>query len=73
VCECVGFCDVWVCVCVRFVLCVSFGNMCNCTYSVLNCLYSVFCIVPLKYTFSYMFCLYCHRLTTQLQLIIIMK
>jgi hypothetical protein len=25
---------VWVCVCVRFVLCASFGNMCTCVFCI---------------------------------------
>jgi hypothetical protein len=52
-------------------MCVSFGNMCTCIYCVLYCLYCVFCIVSFMYIFSYLFCLYCHRVTNQLQLIII--
>jgi hypothetical protein len=36
VCVCVcGFCNVWVCVCVGFVMCVNFGNMCTCIYCIL--------------------------------------
>jgi hypothetical protein len=75
------FCNVWVfvcvCVCVcrcgwvGFVMCVSFGNMCTCIYCVLYCLYCVFCIVSFMCMFSYLLCLYCHRVTTQLQLVII--
>jgi hypothetical protein len=59
-------CNVWV-----FVVCVSFGNMCTCIYCVLYCLYWVFCVVHFMYTFSYLFCLYCHRVTYQFQLVII--
>jgi hypothetical protein len=44
VCLC-GFCIVWVCVCVGFVMCVSFGNMCTGIYCVLYCLYCVLCFV----------------------------
>jgi hypothetical protein len=29
-----GVCNVWVCVCVGFLMCVSFGNMCTCIYCV---------------------------------------
>jgi hypothetical protein len=54
---------------VGFVMCVSFGNMCTCIYCVLYCLYSVFCTVSFMCMFSYLFCLYCHRVTTQLQLV----
>jgi hypothetical protein len=35
----------WVCVCVRFVLCVNFGNVCTCIDCVLYCLYCGICIV----------------------------
>jgi hypothetical protein len=37
-----GFCNVWVCVCVGFVLCVSFGNMCTCIYCILYCFVYVY-------------------------------
>jgi len=40
VCMC-GFCDMWVCVCVGFVMCGCFGNMRTCIYCVLYCLYMV--------------------------------
>jgi hypothetical protein len=30
-----GFCNVWVCICVGFVICGCFGNMCTCIYCVL--------------------------------------
>jgi hypothetical protein len=57
-------------------MCGCFGNMCTCIYCVLYCLYCVFCIVSFMYIYSYLSCLYwckdyCHRVTTQLQLIII--
>ena len=29
-----GSCDVWVCVCVDFVMCGCFGNKCTCIYGV---------------------------------------
>jgi hypothetical protein len=60
------FCNVWVCVCVCFAMCVSFGNMYTCIYCVLYCLYCVFVLFRLC-MFSYLFCLYYHRVTTQLQ------
>ena len=41
------FCNVWICVCVGFVLCWCFGNMCTCIYCVLYCLYCVFLLFPL--------------------------
>ena len=42
-----GFCNVWACVCVGFVMCGCFGNMCTCIYYVLYCFYCV------------LYCLYC--------------
>ena len=36
------FCNVWVCVCVGFVMCESFGNMYSCIYCVLNCFVFVY-------------------------------
>jgi len=70
-----GFC-VGVCVYVGFVMCGYFGHVCTCIYCGLYFLYCVFCIVSFMYIYSYLFCLYwckdyCHRVTTQLQLIII--
>jgi hypothetical protein len=53
-----GFCKVWVCVCVGFVMFGCFGNMYACIYCVLDCLYCVFSIVSLMYTYSYLFRLY---------------
>jgi hypothetical protein len=41
VCMC-GFCNVWVCVCVGFVMCGCFGNMCSCIYCVLYCFVYVY-------------------------------
>ena len=85
VCVCVGMCMcgcmgfvmcgcvyVWVCVCVGFVMCGCLGNM----YRLI--LFTVFCIVPFMYIYSHLFRLYqckdyCHRVTTQLQLVIIIK
>jgi hypothetical protein len=52
------FCNVWVCVCVGFVMCRCFGNMHTCIYCVLYCLYYVFWIVSFIYVYSYLFCLY---------------
>ena len=52
--------------------------MCGCAYVLLICvlIFIVFCIASSMYIYSYLFCLYqredyCHRVTTQLQLIII--
>ena len=73
-----GFFNVCVCVCVGFVMCGCFGSTCTCIYCVLYCLYCVVCIVSFTYIYSHLFRLYqckvyCHRVTTQLQLIIIIK
>ena len=59
-----------------FVMCVCFGNMCTCIYCVLYCLYCVCCIVSFMYIYSYLFCLYwckdyCHRVTPQLHLVVV--
>jgi len=67
VCMC-GFCNVWMCIYVGFVMCGCFGNV----YLYILC----FCIVSFMFIYSYLFCLYwckdyCHRATTQLQFIII--
>jgi hypothetical protein len=70
-CGCVNLlCNVWVCVCVGFLMCVSFGNvylyLLCCVLFVLWFLCSSF-----MHIFSYWFCLYCHRVTTELKVIII--
>jgi len=36
------FCNVWVCVCVGFVMCGCFGNMYSCIYYVLYCFVYVY-------------------------------
>ena len=41
------FCNVWVCVCVGFVMCRCFGDMCTCIYCVLCCFYCVFVLFRL--------------------------
>jgi hypothetical protein len=65
---------------VKYLMCVCtlgcFVNTCSCIYCVLYCLYCVLCTVSFMYIYSYLFCLYwCkdygHRVTIQLQLIII--
>jgi len=66
----------WVCVCVGFVMCVSFDNVCTCIYCVFYCMYCVFCIFWFMYIYIFLFCLYqCtvyyHRVTTELQLVVI--
>ena len=37
-----GFCNVWLCVCVGFVMCWCFGNMCTCICYVLYCVFVLF-------------------------------
>jgi len=52
------FCDVWVCVCVGFVM---FGVLVICVlvFTVLRIVCTVFfCIVSFMYIYSYLFCLY---------------
>jgi hypothetical protein len=41
------FCNVWVCVCVNFVMCGCFGIMCTCICCVLCCLYCVYVLLRL--------------------------
>ena len=77
------YCDCFVC-CVSctvvvltcFVMRGCFGDLFTCIYCVLCCLYCVFCIVSFMYIYSYLFCLYyckdyCHRVTTELQLMVV--
>jgi hypothetical protein len=45
-------------VCVVFVVCGCFSNMCTCIYCILYCLYCIFCIVSFMYIYSYLFCQY---------------
>jgi len=52
-CVCVGFVmcgcvGVWVCVCVGFVMCGCFGKMCTCIYCVLYFLFCVFVLFRLR-------------------------
>ena len=55
VCMC-EFCNVWVCVCVSFVICGCFGNMCTCIYCVVYCFTTfLYCCM---YIYSYLFYLY---------------
>jgi len=42
-----GFRNVWVCVCVGFVMCACFDNMCTCFYCVLYGLYCFFVLFRL--------------------------
>jgi energy-coupling factor transporter transmembrane protein EcfT len=56
-------------ICVGFVMCGCFVNMCT-------CIYCVFFIISFMYIYCYFFCLYrckccCHRVTTQLQLVVV--
>jgi len=70
-----GFCNVWVCVCVGFVMCSCFDNsvcvLLRCVVVFTVFLYGVLCISSFIYIYSYLFCVYqckdyCHRVTTQL-------
>jgi len=56
-----GFCNVWVCVCVGFVMCVCVGFvMCgcfdNCVGVLVICVlaFTVFCIVSIMQIYSYL-------------------
>jgi hypothetical protein len=68
-------CNVWVCVSVGFVMCACLGNMYTCIYCVLYCLYCVFLYCSSMYIFLFATIVrdYCHRVTTQLQLVIIIS
>ena len=76
-----GFCNVWVCVCVGFVMfrcfdsCVGVLVICVLVFTVFCIACTVFGVVSFMYIYSYLFCLYwckdyCHRVTTQLQVVI---
>jgi len=45
--------NVWVCICVGFVTCGCFGNMCTCIYCILYCLYCVFCTVSFRFIYYF--------------------
>jgi hypothetical protein len=47
-----GFYNVWVCVCVGFVMCVRFGKMCTCIRCVLYFLYCIFVLLRFLLVFS---------------------
>ena len=74
-CVCMrGFCNMWVCVFV----CGWVGILVICVlvFTVFCTFCTVLCIVSFMYIYSYLFCLYwckdyCHRVTTQLKLVII--
>jgi hypothetical protein len=44
-----GFCKVWMCLCVGFVKCGCFGNVCTCIYCVL------YCFIVFLYCFVYVY------------------
>jgi len=56
-----GFCNVWVCVCVCFVMCGCFGNICTCIYCVFVLFHlCIFILFILLFNFvSYVFLLLC--------------
>jgi hypothetical protein len=58
-----GFCNVWLCVCVGFVMCGYFGNMCTCIYCVFYCLYWVYYCFVYIYIFS-LICFVCTSVRT---------
>jgi len=55
--------------------CIVGFVMCGCL-EICVLIFTVFCIVSFMYIYSYLFCLYwckdyCHRVTTQLQLVVV--
>ena len=48
-----GFYNVWVCVCVGFVMCGCFGNTCTCIYCVFYCFFYVYLFFFLISSFMY--------------------
>ena len=72
-----GFCDVWVCVCVGFVMCgCEYVRVCDVWVSVcvgvsVICVlvFTVFCIVSFMYTYSYLLCLYQCKWNVERQLV----
>jgi hypothetical protein len=61
-CDCFNlFCNVWVCLCVGFVMCGCFGNMCTCIYCVYMLFHlCIFILFMLLFNFiSYVFLLLC--------------
>ena len=49
-----GVCNLWVCVCVGFVMCGSFGNLCTYIYCVLYFLFHIYmCFVLFVLYFLY--------------------
>ena len=52
---CVYCTNVWVGVCVCFVMCGCFDNMCTCIYGVFYCLYCVLVLFLLCISYSYFF------------------
>jgi hypothetical protein len=52
-----GFCNVWVCVCVGFVMSGSLVT-CIIVFTVFCIISTEICIVSFMYIYSYLFCLY---------------
>jgi hypothetical protein len=76
-CDCFMWCVSCTVVVVTGCVCV-FCNTCVRVFWYFVCLYLLFCvfvlcfcIVSFMHTSSYLFCLYCHRVTTQSQLVVI--
>jgi hypothetical protein len=77
-----GFCNVWLCVCVGFVMC---GCVCvwvlYCVLVLVICVlvFTVFYVVGTVFFVLFLLCIYfltcfiynCHRVTTQLQLVVV--
>ena len=61
-CVCVcggGYCNVWVCACVSFVICGCFGNMCTSIYCLILFMFCIFILCILLFNFvSYVFLCY---------------
>jgi len=58
-----GFCNVWVYVCVGFVMCGCFGNMCNCIYCLVSFVLCVF-FVLFRLCIFILICFVCTRVRT---------
>jgi hypothetical protein len=73
-CGCCAMCgNLWLCLCVGFVMCGCSGNMYTCIYCVLYCLYRVLYCLFYVYLFGFLYYFkdYCHKVTTQLHLLVV--
>jgi hypothetical protein len=55
-----GLCDVWLCVCVGFVICGCFGNMCTCIYCVFVLFRLCIIIISMLWFNSVRYGFYCY-------------